>query len=103
VGGGAFLFKKAVKEAFATHQILEVKEPMFANVRGYQIAGTNYAYTALQAAGRTLRSMQTEGERRMNTARRRQQSRAPAVRDDARGQPAPVRRPDPLQQGARSG
>jgi plasmid segregation protein ParM len=61
VGGGAFLFKKAVKEAFATHQILEVKDPMFANVRGYQIAGTNYAYTALQAAGRTLRSMQTEG------------------------------------------
>jgi plasmid segregation protein ParM len=50
-----------VKEAFATHQILEVKDPMFANVRGYQIAGTNYAYTALQAAGRTLRSMQTEG------------------------------------------
>jgi plasmid segregation protein ParM len=41
-----------VKEAFATHQILEVKEPMFANVRGYQIAGTNYAYTAMQAAAR---------------------------------------------------
>ena len=61
VGGGAFLFKKAVKEAFATHQILEVKDPMFANVRGYQIAGTNYAHTALQAAGRPLRSVQTEG------------------------------------------
>ena len=61
VGGGAFLFKKAVKEAFATHQILEVKDPMFANVRGYQIAGTNYAYTALQTAGRPRRSVQTEG------------------------------------------
>jgi plasmid segregation protein ParM len=55
------LFKKAVKEAFATHQILEVKDPMFANVRGYQIAGTNYAYTALQPAGRALRSVPAEG------------------------------------------
>jgi plasmid segregation protein ParM len=61
VGGGAFLFKKVVKEAFATHQILEVKDPMFANVRGYQIAGTNYAYTALQPSGRTPRAAQTEG------------------------------------------
>ena len=42
VGGGAFLFRKAVKQAFSSHQILEVKEPMFANVRGYQIAGQNY-------------------------------------------------------------
>jgi len=46
-GGGAFLFKKAVKQAFSTHQILEVKEPMFANVRGYQVAGLNFAQTAL--------------------------------------------------------
>ena len=33
VGGGAFLFKKAVKAAFPKHRIHEVKEPMFANVR----------------------------------------------------------------------
>jgi plasmid segregation protein ParM len=45
-GGGAFLFKKAVKQAFSSHQILEVKEPMFANVRGYQVAGLNFAHTA---------------------------------------------------------
>jgi plasmid segregation protein ParM len=51
VGGGAFLFKKAVKAAFPKHRIHEVKEPMFANVRGFQIAGQNYAATA-QAAGR---------------------------------------------------
>jgi plasmid segregation protein ParM len=43
VGGGAFLFKKAVKEVFSKHRIHEVKEPMYANVRGFQIAGENYA------------------------------------------------------------
>ncbi|MEW6707676.1 MAG: hypothetical protein AB1430_22755 [Pseudomonadota bacterium] len=48
VGGGAFLFRKAVKQAFASHEVLEVKEPMFANVRGYQIAGCNYLATATQ-------------------------------------------------------
>lgn len=62
VGGGAFLFKKAIKEAFATHQILEVKEPMYANLRGYQIAGTNYAHTAMRAPGRAGRTAQAEGE-----------------------------------------
>lgn len=50
-----------MKEAFATHQVLEVKDPMFANVRGYQIAGMNYAYTALQPATRTPRATPTEG------------------------------------------
>ena len=49
VGGGAFLFKKAVKAAFPKHRIHEVKEPMFANVRGFQIAGQNYARTVLAA------------------------------------------------------
>ncbi|HQU79866.1 MAG TPA: PRTRC system protein D [Azonexus sp.] len=43
VGGGAYLFKKAVKEAFPKHKILEVKDPLHANVRGFQIAGMNYA------------------------------------------------------------
>jgi len=43
VGGGAFLFRKAVKSAFPRHRIHEVKEPMFANVRGFQLAGQNYA------------------------------------------------------------
>lgn len=51
VGGGAFLFKKAVKAAFPKHRIHEIKEPMFANVRGFQLAGQNYAASAL-AAGR---------------------------------------------------
>ncbi|WP_431258536.1 hypothetical protein ACQ86G_29265 [Roseateles chitinivorans] len=62
VGGGAFLFRKAVKQAFRTHQILEVKEPMFANVRGYQIAGMNYAQSVLGSASRP-RAAAFEGER----------------------------------------
>ncbi|WP_431258542.1 PRTRC system protein D [Roseateles chitinivorans] len=62
VGGGAFLFRKAVKQAFSTHQILEVKDPMFANVRGYQIAGMNYAQSVLASASRP-RAAATEGER----------------------------------------
>ena len=47
VGGGAFLFKKAVKAAFPKHRIHEVKEPMFANVRGFQLAGQNYALSVM--------------------------------------------------------
>lgn len=62
VGGGAFLFRKAVKDAFSTHRILEVKDPMFANVRGYQIAGTNYAHTVLGAPGRPTQPAPAQGE-----------------------------------------
>ena len=62
VGGGAYLFKKAVKEAFLTHRILEVREPMYANLRGYQIAGANYAATVMQVPGLAARSMRSEGE-----------------------------------------
>ncbi len=47
VGGGAFLFRKAVKAAFPRHRIHEVKEPMFANVRGFQLAGQNYARSVM--------------------------------------------------------
>ncbi|MFM2448595.1 MAG: hypothetical protein RIS44_1045 [Pseudomonadota bacterium] len=49
VGGGAFLFRKAVKATFSNHQILTVKDPVFANVRGYQIAGTGHAQSLLGA------------------------------------------------------
>ncbi|MCZ4314638.1 PRTRC system protein D [Comamonadaceae bacterium G21597-S1] len=49
VGGGAFLFRKAVKAAFPKHRIQEVKEPMFANVRGFQLAGQNYARSVMLA------------------------------------------------------
>ncbi len=47
VGGGAYLFKKAIKDAFPRHRITEVKEPLYANLRGFQIAGRDYAHTVL--------------------------------------------------------
>ena len=50
VGGGAFMFKDAVKAAFPNHKIYVVKEPMFANVKGFQIAGDNLL-TAQVTAG----------------------------------------------------
>ncbi|TFW13404.1 PRTRC system protein D [Massilia arenosa] len=46
VGGGAFFFRKAVKESFPRHSIQEVKDPLFANVRGFQIAGMELARAA---------------------------------------------------------
>ena len=61
VGGGAFLFRKAVKAAFPMHRIHEVKEPMFANVRGFQLAGQNYARSAMAGTGRE-RASDTAGE-----------------------------------------
>ncbi|MBE0549374.1 MAG: PRTRC system protein D [Rubrivivax sp.] len=52
VGGGAFLFRRAAKAAFPRHRINEVKEPMFANVRGFQLAGQNYC-RSIEAATRS--------------------------------------------------
>jgi plasmid segregation protein ParM len=52
VGGGAFLFRQVIKEVFPKHRIHEVKDPLFANVRGFQIAGLNYAESiGLSVAG----------------------------------------------------
>lgn len=61
VGGGAFLFRKAVKAAFPMHRIHEVKEPMFANVRGFQLAGQNYARSVMAAGGRAAAPDTAEG------------------------------------------
>ena len=61
VGGGAFLFRKAVKSAFPMHRIHEVKEPMFANVRGFQLAGQNYARSVISDVG-DRRSTDAAGE-----------------------------------------
>ncbi|WP_420475184.1 PRTRC system protein D [Noviherbaspirillum sp. ST9] len=62
VGGGAFLFKKAVKEAFPKHRIHEVKEPMYANVKGFQIAGMNYVSSALDKELRIAEDGHDRGE-----------------------------------------
>jgi plasmid segregation protein ParM len=42
VGGGAHLFRKAIKKAFPHHTIHEVPEPIYANVRGFQLLGEQY-------------------------------------------------------------
>jgi plasmid segregation protein ParM len=42
VGGGAGLFKRALKKHFPRHDIAEVPEPLYANVRGFQLFGERY-------------------------------------------------------------
>ncbi|MES2356563.1 MAG: PRTRC system protein D [Pseudomonadota bacterium] len=39
VGGGAFFFKPIIKEAFYKHKIQELGDGLYANVKGFQIAG----------------------------------------------------------------
>lgn len=48
VGGAVHLFRRLVKDAFPNHQVREAKEAIFANVRGYQIAGENYAFSVMR-------------------------------------------------------
>jgi plasmid segregation protein ParM len=43
VGGGAFLYRKAIKRQFPRHKIREVDDPLHANVRGFQLIGEQYA------------------------------------------------------------
>jgi plasmid segregation protein ParM len=38
-GGGAFLFRRVLCKALAKYRIHELTEPMYANVRGFQLAG----------------------------------------------------------------
>lgn len=47
VGGGAFFFKQAIKEAFPKHRVHEMGDALFANVKGFQIAGMQYAKDAI--------------------------------------------------------
>ena len=42
VGGGAYLYTKAVRRRFPKHNITEVADPMYANVRGFQLLGEQY-------------------------------------------------------------
>lgn len=43
VGGGAFFYKQALKDAFPNHTIQELKDPIYANVKGFQYAGSELA------------------------------------------------------------
>jgi plasmid segregation protein ParM len=42
VGGGAYLYTKAVRHRFPKHKITEVADPMYTNVRGFQLLGEQY-------------------------------------------------------------
>lgn len=61
VGGGAFLFKKALKEGFPKHTIHEVKDPMYANVKGFQIAGEGHAQAVLEKLAGASNGSRTMG------------------------------------------
>lgn len=45
VGGGAFFYKPVMKAAFPNHVIHDLKDPIFANVKGFQYAGMELAKT----------------------------------------------------------
>lgn len=47
VGGGAFFYKPALRSAFPNHSIHELKDPIFANVKGFQYAGMELAKSLL--------------------------------------------------------
>ena len=49
VGGGAFMFKDAVRAAFPNHVVQSLRDPMYANVKGFQIAGENLLTQAGEA------------------------------------------------------
>lgn len=40
-GGGAYLFRKALRDAFKKQPVLELADPFYANVRGFQRAGVD--------------------------------------------------------------
>ena len=54
VGGGAYLYKKAIKRRFPKHEILEVSDPLSANVRGFQMMGERHAVECPEEFAPTL-------------------------------------------------
>lgn len=53
VGGGASVFKGAVKAAFPKHRITDIREPVFANVRGFYRIAEEILATQPQGAAPT--------------------------------------------------
>lgn len=45
VGGAAGLFRSALKDAFPRHKVHEVRDPLYANVKGFHIAGMDWLGT----------------------------------------------------------
>lgn len=54
-GGGAAFFKEIVQEQFPHHDLIVTDEPVFANVRGFQLAGEQYAKSEAFLAARAAR------------------------------------------------
>jgi plasmid segregation protein ParM len=48
-GGGAPIYHKALQARYPRHQVIQISEPQFANVRGFQVVGTNWAHSANRA------------------------------------------------------
>jgi plasmid segregation protein ParM len=66
VGGGAFFYRAALKSAFPNHTIHEMKDPIFANVKGFQQAGMELARSTATngaSAGVPLQPNIATGER----------------------------------------
>lgn len=49
-GGGASFYHKALQARYPHHTVVQINEPQFANVRGFQIVGTNWAQSAQRAS-----------------------------------------------------
>ena len=52
-GGGAFLFKKVLRHALAKYRIHELADSLYANVRGFQLAGQDRMAVMQEATPRT--------------------------------------------------
>jgi len=50
-GGGAFFFKDVIRESFPKHQLKVMPHSMMANVRGFQLLGTDMAESKRRAIG----------------------------------------------------
>jgi plasmid segregation protein ParM len=50
-GGGAFFFKSVIQEAFPRHKVQELKDGLYANVIGFQLAGMESVRPEQQRAG----------------------------------------------------
>jgi plasmid segregation protein ParM len=55
-GGAAFFYRAELQKAFPKHCILQVDEPLFANVRGFQIAGMEIMAAASRSQSAGARS-----------------------------------------------
>lgn len=60
VGGGASLYQDAVARVFNRHKLLKVKDPVFANVRGFQYLGERQVRQA-SAAQRSSERLAEDG------------------------------------------